>query len=741
MVTNKKTKFITNEKIALLHIIVFCLILIGIIIYGSYYRIGKSVKEGDIALRDLYAPYDFRYPWGINEEKTKEIKEQAVKNAPLVFDVDNSVEETALGNLKIFFNGLEGIKNTGDKELKNKSINDLRDASKIDVPDNEIIYFAHRAKDKNDAVLSSLTQGVKNLYPIGIVNLEPLGYDGMNAKFIKIRNEKLNSERIYNVSEMPTIERATNLARAAIAKDFNKDTRLRNHILLLINRIMAPNTKFNAEETQHFKDKIISGIKPLYNMIDVKKDELIVERGQRVTKQHMSQLMQLGIGSAMSTKGEYLIGMFLLITLLTLMSIFYMYIVERKLSKNPIEVAIILINCLLVIIFGQFVIGTSQPIYSIPLAGISILLVLLVRTNAAIVSTIVVSVFLGLIAGGKVDLTTVLLIGGITGIFFARDARRRSKLILAGLIAGIMQFMAIIAIGLVNNLEFKIFIFNAVWGLVGGVISIFIAMGLLPLFEYIFKITTNITLLELSDLNHPILKSLILKAPGTYQHSIMVGNLAEAACEAIGANSLLARVGSYYHDIGKMEKAEYFTENEMGTGSKHEKLTPSMSALIIVNHVKDGVDLAKKHNLNSKLIEFIEEHHGTGLIYYFYQRALEKTDEDEEPQEEEFRYPGPKPQTKESAIVLLADSVEAASRALDEPTPARIRSLVQKIMNNKFIDNQLDECDLTLKDLNKISEAFVHLLMAVFHTRLEYPDVNDIALKKTNGKIKHNESQ
>jgi len=215
-----------------------------------------------------------------------------------------------------------------------------------------------------------------------------------------------------------------------------------------------------------------------------------------------------------------------------------------------------------------------------------------------------------------------------------------------------------------------------------------------------------------------------------------VGNLAEEACNAIGANSLLARVGAYYHDIGKIEKAEYFVENQMGTSSKHEKLAPSMSALIITNHAKDGVELAKKYKLKKAIVDFISQHHGTSLIYYFYQRALEKVKTESELKEEEFRYPGPKPQTKETAIVLLADSVEASSRMLNEPTPARIKGLVQKIINNKFIDGQLDECDLTLKDLNKISDSFVRVLTGVFHTRLEYPESKTVKKEKKSAENK-----
>ncbi|MBU2222117.1 MAG: HDIG domain-containing protein, partial [Candidatus Omnitrophica bacterium] len=226
----------------------------------------------------------------------------------------------------------------------------------------------------------------------------------------------------------------------------------------------------------------------------------------------------------------------------------------------------------------------------------------------------------------------------------------------------------------------------------------------------------------LADFNHPLLNRMILEAPGTYHHSLIVGNLSEAACSAIGANSLLARVGAYYHDLGKLRKPEYFSENQALKGNKHEALSPTMSKLVIINHVKEGMDLAREYNINPRLVDFIQQHHGTSLVYYFYKRAIEALEEDQDVKEDGFRYTGPKPNTKETAVVLLADSVEAATRALKEPSAQKIEEVVHKIINNKFIDGQLDECDLTLKDLEKISGVFIHILSGIYHTRVSYPD-------------------
>ncbi|PJC47268.1 MAG: HD family phosphohydrolase, partial [Candidatus Omnitrophica bacterium CG_4_9_14_0_2_um_filter_42_8] len=272
-----------------------------------------------------------------------------------------------------------------------------------------------------------------------------------------------------------------------------------------------------------------------------------------------------------------------------------------------------------------------------------------------------------------------------------------------------------------NSLDFNTYMTEAFIGLANGVISAIIVTGILPIFETASKTITDISLLEIADLNHPVLKEMVIKAPGTYHHSLVVGNLAEAACEAIGANALLARVSSYFHDIGKIEKAEYFSENQAGEGSVHDKLSPTMSSLIITSHVKNGVELAGKYGLNKRIVDIIRQHHGTGLVFYFFKRALEKTG-DEDVFEEGFRYPGPKPQTKEAACVLLADSVEAASRTLDDPTPSSMQGLVKKVINNKFIDGQLDECELTLRDLEKIAEVFTHILTGIYHSRVEYPE-------------------
>jgi putative nucleotidyltransferase with HDIG domain len=310
------------------------------------------------------------------------------------------------------------------------------------------------------------------------------------------------------------------------------------------------------------------------------------------------------------------------------------------------------------------------------------------------------------------------IVNGILSSYFVYKSRKRSTIIKSGAAIGLAQVLTLIFIERfwIGSPDRYLILF------LNGLITSIIVLGVLPIFEYLFKTVTNISLLELADSNHPLLQRMILEAPGTYHHSLVVGNLSDAACKEIGANNLLARVGAYYHDIGKIEKAEYFSENQIISQNKHDALSPDMSKLIIMNHVKNGVELAKKYRLPTNLVGFIQQHHGNSLVYYFYRRAIESLEEDNNVKEEGFRYPGPKPSTKETAIVLLADSVEAATRALKDPTAAKIEEVVHKVINNKFIDGQLDECDLKLKDIERISAVFIRILSAIYHSRIPYGD-------------------
>ena len=337
--------------------------------------------------------------------------------------------------------------------------------------------------------------------------------------------------------------------------------------------------------------------------------------------------------------------------------------------------------------------------------------------------------------GEGIFLPFFYLIGSIVGAHSVARCEQRSRLLKGGLLVGLTNLLLIFFQGMSTARFFEAdVVYGLFMGFIGGIAAGIIVVGITQVVESIFGYTTDIKLLELANLDQPILKELLMSAPGTYHHSIIVGNLAEAGAKAISVNPLLARVSAYYHDIGKITKPQYFVENQMTRNNRHDKLTPSMSSLILVSHVKEGIETAKEHRLGNKIIDIIKQHHGTRLINFFYQRAKEQEKPGgQEVDERDFRYLGPKPQTKEAGLVMLSDAVEAASRSLDDPTPARLQGLVQKIINDIFIDGQLDECELTLKDLNAIAKIFTIVLNAIHHQRIEYPEPQLEGERKANG--------
>jgi cyclic-di-AMP phosphodiesterase PgpH len=415
---------------------------------------------------------------------------------------------------------------------------------------------------------------------------------------------------------------------------------------------------------------------------------------------------------------SYLINLNLVVPIFLLSLVTYMKFMHRELrySYNLLQ-----ISFLYVIIFAAcyFIIINKLPLIFIPFALVPMLAALLFNDRViTLLITIAGAVTISRFSADPHSIGVLFLISGLVSGILVFGARRRNTVINSGIAVGVVQalsFFFIEHLSLASPERYFYLVIN-------GIASAVIVLGVLPIFEYLFGKITNIELLELADFNNPILNRLMLEAPGTYHHSLIVGNLSEAACKAIGANSLLARIGAYYHDIGKLQKPEYFTENQDMKSNVHEALAPNMSKLVIMNHIKEGLVLAKKYHLNPRIVDFIEQHHGKSLVYFFYRRALEDAGVQAEITEEGFRYPGPKPSSKETAVVLLADSVEAATRTLKEPTAAHIEETVHKIINNKFIDGQLDECELTLKDLEIISTVFGHILGGIYHSRVNYPE-------------------
>ena len=376
------------------------------------------------------------------------------------------------------------------------------------------------------------------------------------------------------------------------------------------------------------------------------------------------------------------------------------------------------------LIFKEWETLKRPLVFAAPMAAFSIIVGLLLSKRLAVVVSLILCLLLALVNDFNMKYFIVHFFGSLIGVYSIPMIRNRGDLTKVGIRVAMINVVSILAVWLFTHNAFinlRELTMDLGLGFASGILSAVIILATLPYLEVFFSRTTNIKLLELADFNRPLLKRLMIEAPGTYHHSLIVASIAEQAAEAIGANSLLARVGAYYHDIGKLVKPSYFIENQE-EGNPHDPLSPTMSSLVVISHVKEGAALARAGDLDKIIVDCIEQHHGTSLIHYFYHRALEQNSETKA---DNFRYPGPNPQSKEAAIIMLADAAEAASRALDDPSPNRIREMVEMIINNKFTDGQFSECSITLQDLKNIAESLVLTLNGIFHARIEYKDANE----------------
>ncbi len=469
---------------------------------------------------------------------------------------------------------------------------------------------------------------------------------------------------------------------------------------------------------------------------DIKKGENIVRAGDRITEDAIKKLKvaqdaSYGKGFAVSVIGIFLFSIILFYAAYTFS--------ERNIrkfasaSKDVLLMGVILATVLVFVRLSLFIarsIGTAFPIipshvylYLLPVAAGPMLIRLFLNSETALIFATVISLISGIFLEGSLSLAAYFFIGGIVAAKGVRHATQRATITKAGLILGCINALVITSfIILKDSWSLREGVITILFGFIGGQITSVIVTGIAPVFEMVFGYTTNIRHLELARMDHPLLKELALHAPGTYHHSIIIGSMVEAAAEKVNANPLLAKVSAYYHDIGKVKNPLYFIENMRGE-NRHDTLAPDVSARILISHVTEGVELAHEHRLGEEIIEIIRQHHGTSLISYFYQKAKNMEGiKIPEVNEKDYRYPGSKPRSKEAGLVMLADAVEAASKTIPDPTPANVHAMVQRIINRIFMDSQLDECELTLKDLNAIAKSFDRALIGMFHQRIEYPE-------------------
>ena len=687
--------------------ITFCFGLLITLLQLNLFPRALEVKVGQASPVDVITPRDV-----VDREATKIAEKEAVERAitvarqdPEFFMIDESVNRMAVFQLNRFFELM-------DQERAKYNKKEFKTVLPADLPSSKFTpYFS---KLPRFSLLKKILQLPDSLYQELKIKTHDLVME-MES------NQRLDPEQLDQ--QQPII--ATFVAQRQIKPA------LRNVLLELVTISLRPNLTPNAVKFAKLENQIKSEIPEVIHG----QNELLVSKNQVVTENDMRMLKELHLITDESNRIKVFLSLSFFVLILIGLGWIYIWRFHPELLEQ--ERMLYLLLMLIILVVGLIkvlsLVDNSAVPYLAPVSFAAMLITILIDPQLALAMTIILSLLGGIIVDYSLALTIFYFISGVVAVLSLTHFQRQRDMVRCGLI--LMVSNAVIAI--VLNLLFRSsFNFPSVLlATTNGFLSAVLAIGSLPFLEHIFRITSPIRLLELSNPGNPLLRRLQIEAPGTYHHSIMVGNLAEAAAEGIGADALWVRVGSYYHDIGKIKRPYFFVENQFAQENPHEKLNPTLSTLIITYHVKEGAEIAREHGLPQKLIEIIEQHHGTDLVRYFYRRATESVQGEREVlSEENFRYEGPKPQTKEAALVMLADSVEAAVKSLPKPTPSKVEALVQKIIRERLDDGQFDECSLTLKDLNEVKNSFIKVLGGMFHNRIEYPEnvLKEIERKKTN---------
>ena len=675
-------------------------------------------REGEIAPRNVIA--DFSFSVLKDQSELADERRMVMRTTPLYMDYSQDIVDSNLAELRGLIDRFKKAPHRGSSRAQQDFLRRAA-ADYPYIPDPWLARLAGEdSLNKMTAVLDTVL--IDEIYYYGVIpdesQLPP-------PEFNSVIMRKKKHDQLMIRTQIITLPAAYNRLLDALNKNGRLSTAEVELYYEIGRHFIKPNAAYNEVMTQASRDSAAADITSISLQVD--RGDLLVRQGSRVDvpkarllAAYAQEVQKRAEAEGWIQASMPIFGRLVLVAAIVLLMylFFYHFRPDVYWSNNKL-LAILLAIGLELFLVNLIGIRMEQSVYLYPIAILSILITVLFDARLGVVLTLLVAILLGILNRFNFTITLISTIAGCIACFSAGEIRRRSEfyriIIFLSLTYVVIAFV-VEALKLSPGADILMF---CGFGLANGFVSPMLTIGLLPMFESLFGFSTNVTLLELADLNQPLLKRLAMEAPGTYHHSIIVGNLAEAAAEAIGANPLLARVGSYYHDIGKMDIPEYFVENQLGIKSKHESINPTMSALVLTSHVKKGRIIGEEAGLPDAVLNFVEEHHGTTMMSYFYNKAKEMGLP--VASEDEFRYPGPKPQSRETAIVMLADSTEAASRTLDNPAPARIRNLIQKLINDKFTSGELTECDLTLKDLNDIREAFVSILIGVFHHRIVYP--------------------
>lgn len=663
--------------------------------FSPYIPFNVNLAPQDVAPDTIFSPHYLEFETQNDKEKTEELRKRRAALVEKIYTVDEAVNKDIRSNTVALFTEIRVYQQTGklgaDSLLKtlNKSEKErLREADKkaLDVLENLTAELIEKV----------LRNGVRDV----------------DASAIQARAKDEFSPLKLDVKTERLIVKVTTL-------------------------LVRPNLSYNPALTKKAQDREISNIKPIVTI--VKEGEPIIYRGEVVKDSHIEILRALHMYGQKTNIYKF-IGVWLLCAILAWILFKFSALFNPK-SLQPkylifTAMSVIVITILARLLQEITVLPAILKLYFlIPLPVAALLFSQMLNTTSALMICTQLAIVLGIMYFGDLYLTFFLFCSSCVTTFSIYKRYARSQLMLSGYVIGAAHAILILTYGLLRDiLDPWWFLANMGLGCLTGVVSAMMVLAIIPYLESLFKITTHQTLLELSNLNHPLLKRLMMTAPGTYQHSLMVANLAEAAAEAIQADPVLCRVGAYYHDIGKIKRPQFFTENQFSGQNPHATLNPRMSKMIIAAHTREGVELATKYKLPAVLKSFIVEHHGTSMVSFFFSQAMyHENVQDTESEKEAFRYPGPKPHFKESGIVMLADSVEAAIRAMDKPSISKIEVTIEKIFQDKIQDGQLDNCPISLREIEMIKATFLRVFHGIYHSRLDYQEAIDAMTQHTKG--------
>ncbi|MBX6351389.1 MAG: HDIG domain-containing protein [Clostridia bacterium] len=656
----------------------------GLLLAGAFVPERVDVRLGQPAREAIKAPRDF-----VDQPTTRRLQEEAAAKVPDSYSLDPAVTDAVLSEVRSSLAAAESAR-------ASQAPPDARRAAL-----RQALASPELGDEEADALLRLSDEDWKSL----VDRIERLVLSVMEKGVQAAALAAVADEARRDVATWPYPD-----AVRSFAADF-------------VAAALRPNLLFDAQKTLAAKEAARRLVQPVV----IVKGQTIVADGNIVTADDLERLRDAGL---LRSSRDWLAVVAAFGTAALLLALVALYLAFFRPALFQDEKRLLLYGLILVVVLAVARLVAPVSGYLVPTAWAGMLAAILIGPEVALVAVLYEAVAAGFLGGHDLRFLFAGLLSGFASVYSVRRLDQRGDVVRGGFLGALAGVLAALAVELgIGTGGFSMALGrDLAYAALAGVASGILTIGTLPYAEHVFDVLTSIRLLELSNPNHPLLRRLLVEAPGTYHHSLMVANLAEAGAEAVGANALLVRVGAYYHDVGKLRRPYFFVDNQFGGENPHERLAPSLSALILIAHVKDGLELAREYRLPRPIADFIAQHHGTMLASFFYQKAK---DEATGPVDESaFRYPGPLPQTKEAAILMLADGAEASVRAIKEPTPDRIEAQVRRIVKDRLDTGQLDEADVTLRELDQVAQAFVRVLQGSYHQRLAYPESLDEEIRR-----------